>query len=120
MKLLSKEKPVGLPDPTSILEAIIESERKGGCPMASVILIEPAVRRWKSYDRRNKRNKDKSLEHRVLDLTKGLRALFPEHRYDKSCLTHLAESFAAVLSWDANAIVPTPCHKSPSEPPIDR
>jgi hypothetical protein len=102
-----------LPDAVPILAAIIERERAGGCPMASPGLIEPALRRWKSYERRNKRNKDKSLEHRVLDLTKGLLALYPDHRYDKSCLSHLAESFAEALSQESLGIVPTTCHASP-------
>jgi hypothetical protein len=80
-----------------ILESIIERERKDGCPMADDSLIGPALRRWKSYERRNKRNKNKSLEHRVLDLKKGLLALFSEPTYDEACLTHLAQSFAEVL-----------------------
>ena len=78
--------------------------------MASECLIEPALRRWKSYERRNKRNKDKTPEHRVLDLTKGLIALFPDYGYDESCLAHLAQSFAAVLSQDAKDARTMPCH----------
>ena len=105
-----------LHDAIPILAAIVEREREGGCPMASASLIEPALRRWRSYERRNERNKDKSFGHRVLDLTKGLLALFPDHRYDKSCLTHLAESFAAVLSQERGAIVPPLCHESPTIP----
>lgn len=101
-----------LRDAIPILAAIVERERAGGCPMASASLIEPALRRWRSYERRNKRNKDKSFDHRVLDLTKGLLALFPDHGYDKSCLTHLAESFAAALTQNAEAVPPTSCHES--------
>ena len=98
-------------DAIPVLKSIIEREREGGCPMASESLIEPALRRWRSYERRNKRNRDKTLEHRVLDLTKGLITLFPDHGYDKSCLIHLAESFAAVLSHDAKPVIPKLCHK---------
>ena len=99
-------------DLTPILEAIILRERANGCPMSAECLIEPALRRWKSYDRRNRNNKDKELGHRVLDLTKGLLVMFPDHGYDKSCLTHLVESFAAVLSQTTKDIPPTPCHES--------
>jgi hypothetical protein len=80
-----------------ILESIISRERKDGCPMAHESLIEPAVRRWRSYERRNRRNKIKQLEHRAHDLEQGLRALFPDHSYDPGCLRHLARSFAEVL-----------------------
>jgi hypothetical protein len=80
-----------------ILECIIARERKDGCPMAHESLIAPAVRRWKTYKRRNKRNKNKSLEHRAHDLEKGLLALFPDHSYDPGCLHHLAQSFAEVF-----------------------
>ena len=104
-------------DRIPILKSIIEREREGGCPMASVGLIEPALRRWKSYERRNKRIKTKTHEHRVRDLTKGLLALFPDHGYDESCLTHLAESFAIVLSQDTKDLVPEPGHRSLIERP---
>ena len=98
-------------DFVSALKSIVERERESGCPMACESLIEPALRRWKSYDRRNTRNKDKSLEHRVIDLTKGLIALFPDHGYDKSCLTHLAQSFAIVLRQDAKETPPMASHE---------
>jgi len=65
--------------------------------MADESLIEPALRRWRSYERRNKRNKDKSLKHRAHDLEKCLIALYPNHGYDPGCIRHLAESFAEVL-----------------------
>ena len=48
-------------------------------------------------ERRNKRNNDKSLEHRTLDLENGLLALFPDHNYDPGIIAHLAKSFAEVL-----------------------
>jgi hypothetical protein len=80
------------------LKAIIDREAKDGCSMADDSLIESALRRWKSYDRRFPRHKDKSLEHRAHDLEKGFLALFPDHTYDQLCLRHLAKSFAEVLS----------------------
>jgi len=80
-----------------ILESIIVRERAQGWPMADESLIGPALRRWKSYERRTKHSKDKSFEHRVLDLKKGLLALFPDHTYDEACLAHLARSFADAL-----------------------
>jgi hypothetical protein len=89
---------VELRDKVPILEAIIARERQDGCPMADEGLIGPALRRWKSYERRNKRNKNPSLGHRILDLKKGFLALFPDHTYDEACLAHLAQSFAEVLS----------------------
>jgi hypothetical protein len=89
---------VELQDAIPVLESIIACERQDGCPMADEGLIGPALRRWKSYGRRNKRNRDQSLEHRVLDLKKGLLALFPGHTYDEACLAHLAQSFAEALS----------------------
>ena len=94
-----------------LLEAIIERERLEGCPMADENLIGPVLRRWKSYDRRNKRNKDKSLAHRALDLEKGLLALFPKHNYDPACIVHLARSFAEVLHHGQPLTKPGPCHE---------
>lgn len=84
-------------DAIPLLRAIVVREQKNGCPMAGEYLIEPALRRWRSYERRNKRNKNKSLEHRVLDLKKGLMTLFPNHTYDEACLAHLAQSFVEAL-----------------------
>lgn len=72
--------------------------------MADDSLIEPALRRWNSYERRNSRNKNQSFEHRVLDLKKGLLALFPDHDYDEECLNHLAESFALTLSQESDGL----------------
>lgn len=79
------------------LQAVIDREHGDGCCMADSSLIEPAIRRWRGYDRRNKRNRSRTFEHRVLDLKKGLLALFPNHDYDPACIAHLAESFAEIL-----------------------
>lgn len=79
------------------LLAVIDREHGNGCCMADPSLIEPAIRRWRGYDRRNKRNKNKTFEHRVLDLKKGLLTLFPDYDYDESCIGHIAESFAEIL-----------------------
>jgi hypothetical protein len=84
-------------DAPARLKQIIDRERADGCPMADESLIEPALRRWRSYSRRFRRHRDQSLAHRAHDLEKGLIALFPEHNYDPGCLHHLAESFAAEL-----------------------
>jgi hypothetical protein len=59
-------------DAIPLLKAIIAREKTNGCPMAMESLIEPALRRWKTYDRRFTRHKDKSLKHRAHDLEKGL------------------------------------------------
>jgi hypothetical protein len=99
-----------LHDVVSMLTAIIDIERKNGCPMASEALIRPAVRRWSSYARRNRRNKNQTMEHRIIDLKKGLLILFPNYNYDESCLTHLAQSFAAVLSQEAGDCAANPHH----------
>jgi hypothetical protein len=88
---------VRLSDTVPIFDSIIARERKDGCQMADECLIGPALRRWKGYGRRNKHNKNKSLEHRVFDLKKGLLALYPDHGYDEACVAHLAQSFAEVL-----------------------
>lgn len=79
------------------LTTIISRESAEGCPMAHPQLIEPAIRRWMSYARRNKKAKHPDWEHRVHDLEKGLRTLFPDHHYDAACLRHLTESFAETL-----------------------
>ena len=82
------------------LHAIIAEERADGCPMADPMLIEPALRRWRSYDQRFKRHKAKSLEHRAADLAKGLMQWHIEHHgygYVPPCIRHLAQSFAKVL-----------------------
>jgi hypothetical protein len=85
-----------------LLKAIIAREKKGGCTMAIEAFIEPALRRWKSYDRRFRRHKDKSLKHRTHDLEKGLLEWYPalgygEFTYDPCCIRHIALSFAEVL-----------------------
>ena len=84
---------------TAQLRAVIDREHADGCCMADASLIEPAIRRWRGYMRRNKRNKkrNRTFEHRVLDLKKGLLALCPDHTYDESCIAHIAESFAEIL-----------------------
>ena len=98
-------------DLVAILKSIIERERKNGCPMASESLIEPALRRWNGYEGRNRRNKAKTLEHRLLDLKKGLLALFPDHGYDEACLTHLAQSFVLALRQESGDGLEASCHK---------
>jgi hypothetical protein len=45
-----------------LLKAIIAREKKEGCTMAMEAFIEPALRRWQSYDRRFKRHKDKIVK----------------------------------------------------------
>ncbi len=82
---------------TQLLDLIISREQSAGCPMADAQLIEPTLRRWRSYERRFRRHRDQSLEHRAGDLEKGLRELFPTGNYDPGCLRHLAESFATAL-----------------------
>ena len=59
-----------------------------------------------------KHNKNKTVENRVLDLKKGLLALFPDHGYDDSCLTHLAESFVQVLSHQSGGMAVESWHKA--------
>jgi hypothetical protein len=83
-------------DAIPIFKSIIARERKDGCPMASEDLIEAALRRWRSYERRFKRHKDKSLKHRAHDLEKGLREYCAPY-YDPGCIRHLSQSFAEVL-----------------------
>ena len=82
------------------LKAIIAQERAEGCPMADELFIEPALRRWRSYNRRLKRHKDKSVKHRAHDLEKGLIDWHVKNHgygYDPGCIYHLAQSFAEVL-----------------------
>ena len=100
---------MNLDDAIPLLKAIIARERKDGCPEAMETLIEPALRRWKSYKRRLKRHNDKSLKRRVHDLEKGLLEWYPDYGYDPGCIHHLAQSFAEVLfqgSVDDLAISP--------------
>jgi hypothetical protein len=84
-------------DAIPLLKALIARERKDGCLMANEGLIEPALRQWRSYERRFKRHKDKSLQHRAHDLEKGLLACYPDYNYDPGCIQHLALSFAEIL-----------------------
>ena len=89
----------------SAMQAIIAEERGKGCPMADDLFIEPALRRWRSYDRRLKGHKDKSVKHRAHDLENGLLEWYVEHHgygYDPGCIHHLAQSFAEVLFQGAN------------------
>jgi hypothetical protein len=55
------------------------------------------LRRWRSYERRFKHHKNKTLEHRAHDLEKGLLESYPDYSYDPGCIRHLAQSFAQVL-----------------------
>lgn len=94
------------------LRAIVARERDEGCTMADESLIAPALRRWGSYDRRFRKHRTRTLEHRAHDLELGLRELFPDHRYDPGCLQHLARSFTeALIECDNSA-----AHKTPDEP----
>jgi hypothetical protein len=99
-------------DVVSALKSIIDRERADCCPMASEGLIEPALRRWRSYARRFKKHKDQSLEHRAHDLEKGLIASFgKECGYVPGCVRHLARSFAEVMMhWPAQP-TPTASHR---------
>jgi hypothetical protein len=101
-----------LQDAKSLLQEVIDRERKDGCPMAHESLIEPVLRRWRSYARRNQRNKDKSLKHRARDLEKCLIALYPDHRFDPGCIRHLAESFADILFTGNPPRTMNPLHNS--------
>jgi hypothetical protein len=102
----------------SVLKSVIEREREGGCPMACESFAGPALRRWKGYERRNRRNKGKTFDHRVLDLKKGLLAVFPDHGYDESCLAHLVLSFALVPSGESGDSVVEPGHGPRLEDPL--
>jgi hypothetical protein len=88
-------------DAAQLLRAIIAREQQEGCPMASERLIEPALRRWRSYSRRFKNHGDKSLKHRSHDLEKGLLEWHSDFGYDPGCIQHLAESFAEALALGA-------------------
>jgi len=101
---------VNAEDAIPIIKAIIVRERKNGCPMASEDLIEPALRHWRSYERRFKRHKDKSLAHRAHDLEKGLRGYCAPY-YDSGCIRHLAQSFAEVLMQGSADNLATSAHK---------
>jgi hypothetical protein len=87
-------------DAVELLRAIIARERQQGCTTASECLIEPALRRWRSYSRRFKNHRDKSQKHRSHDLEKGLLEWHSSFSlgYDPGCIRHLAESFAEALS----------------------
>jgi hypothetical protein len=102
-------------DAIPMLKAIIARERKEGCPMASEDFIEPALRRWRSYERRFKRHKDKSLKHRAHDVEKGLRE-FCGFYYAPGCIRHLAQSFAEVLMEGCVDNSATSPHKGEERP----
>jgi hypothetical protein len=97
-------------DAIPLLEAIIAREREDGCAMASESLIAPALRRWRSYARRFKHHKNKSLEHRAYDLEKGLLESYPDYSYDPGCIRHLAQSFAEALFRGSADGLLTPSH----------
>ena len=85
----------------SAMKALIAEERGNGCPMADDLFIDPALRRWNSFDRRSKRQRHQSLTHRTQDLEKGLIEWYIQHHgygYDPACIRHLAQSFAAILN----------------------
>lgn len=79
------------------LMEIVFRERKAGCTMADESLIPIAIRRWNSFERRHKKSKKPTLEHRARDLLKSFLEQFPEYSYDELCLKHLADSFSLVL-----------------------
>lgn len=73
--------------------------------MAHDDLIEPGLRRWRSYERRFPRRHEATLEHRAHDLVKGWKErLFADHSYDGACLQHLALSFAEVLTMESSSM----------------
>ena len=79
------------------LMEIITRERAAGCPMAGESLVPVAIRRWKTFDRRHKKTKSVTLNHRANDLLKIFLKQYPDFGYDESCLKHLAESFSLAL-----------------------
>ena len=83
---------------TKSLNDIVARERSAGCTMADETLVPLAVRRWNSFDRRHKKSKNVTLEHRANDLLKFFLEQYPDHRYDESCLKHLADSFSLALA----------------------
>jgi len=83
----------------SAMNELLRRERADGCCMADESLIAPALRKWRSYARRNTKNKHQTLQHRAHDIYKAMVALFPEHNYDPACLRHISESFAGIL-WE--------------------
>jgi hypothetical protein len=86
-----------LEDAIPLLKAIVERERIDGCTTVSEDLIAPALRRWRSYERRFKNHKNRLFKHRAHDLEKGLLEGFPDHSYDPGCIRHLAQSSANIL-----------------------
>lgn len=105
-------------DAMPLFKAIIAKEKEEGCTMALEEFIKPALRRWTSYERRFKRHKDKSFEHRAQDLEKGLLEWYPALgygalSYDAGCIRHLAQSFAEILFHGLveNSVL-SPNHKS--------
>ncbi len=76
-----------------------------GCPLAHSAdrakMIDIGLRRWRSFERRNKR-KYPTRDHRVEDLAEGLRDAFEPDRKMVGPLMHhyrcVAEAMAAVLA----------------------
>ncbi len=101
---------MNLEDAIPLLEAIIARERAEGCAMANENLIAPALRRWRSYERRFKHHKNKSLGHRAHDLEKGLLESYSDYSYDPGCIRPLAQSFAEVLFRGSADRSTTPSH----------
>jgi hypothetical protein len=102
IETLVGEAAMNVEDAVPLLEAIIAREKKDGCTMAMEEFIEPALRRWRSYERRFKRHRDKSVKHRAHDLEKGLLEWYAAlgygaFTYVPGCIRHLAQSFAEVL-----------------------
>ena len=86
-------------DVESRLAAAIDAESKVGlCWWPGIEMAPIVVRRWTSFNRRNK-SKHPSVEDRVLDLAKGLRAHFePDIPYTPlSEWLHLARILAKVI-----------------------
>ena len=79
------------------MHEVIAFERDAGCTMANEFLINVAVRRWNSFERRHKKSKTVTLSQRSKDLLKGFLAQFPEHNYVEACLKHIADSFTLIL-----------------------
>lgn len=102
-------------DAVAMLKAIIERERENGCPMASENLIEPALRRWKSYERRNRRSKDKSLDHRASISRRGFLLCFPiTATTNRAWLTLLSHSLSSLVrnrrAMRLRRVIPPPKH----------
>ena len=95
-------------DQAALSKRLIEALQECGCWSDDVRVVEVAMRRWRSFDRRTKVRRP-TVEHRIEDMAKGIRdAIEPDRRMVGPIMEdyrHTASVLAAVLQTQDSKII---------------